>query len=74
MKKNILLFISLISYSGLYAQDCSDIFISEYIEGWSNNKALELYNPTYQTIDLSNYSLSRWANGSTTPSTTIPYM
>ncbi len=26
--------------------NCSDLFISEYVEGWFNNKALELYNPT----------------------------
>lgn len=45
------------------AQDCSDIFISEYVEGWSNNKALELYNPTNQSIDLSNYFVSRYRNG-----------
>ena len=26
---------------------CNDaLFISEYIEGWSNNKAIEIYNPT----------------------------
>lgn len=45
------------------AQDCSDIFISEYVEGWSNNKALELYNPTNQSVDLSNYFVSRYRNG-----------
>lgn len=26
--------------------DCSDLFISEYIEGSSNNKFIEIYNPT----------------------------
>lgn len=73
MKKIIPLIVCLVSTVGLQAQnlDCSDIFISEYVEGWSNNKALELYNPTSQTIDLSNYALSRWSNGGTTPSTTI---
>ena len=29
-----------------------DLFFSEYIEGESNNKALEIYNPTSQDIDL----------------------
>jgi len=47
------------------AQDCSDLFISEYVEGWSNNKALEIYNPTDQQIDLSQYFVARYNNGST---------
>ena len=33
--------------------NASDLIISEYIEGSSNNKALELYNGTGATIDLS---------------------
>ena len=53
------------------AQDCKDIFISEYVEGSYNNKAIELYNPTNEAIDLSKYSLSRWSNGQTTPLNTI---
>lgn len=48
---------------------CSDLFISEYVEGWSNNKALEIYNPTANTIDLSYYSISRYTNGEVTAST-----
>lgn len=31
---------------------CSDLIISEYIEGSGNNKAIELYNPTNDPIDL----------------------
>jgi len=38
--------------------------MSEYAEGWSNNKALELYNPTNEAIDLSDYRLDRYSNGS----------
>jgi len=52
------------------AQTCSDLFFSEYVEGWSNNKALEIYNPTPNTIDLAAYSISRYSNGGTSPSTT----
>ena len=45
-------------------QNCSDLFFSEYVEGTFNNKAIEIYNPTNQTIDLANYRLVRWNNGS----------
>ncbi len=30
----------------------ADIFISEYVEGSSNNKAIELYNPTDTEINF----------------------
>ena len=57
--------------SGINAQNCTDLFISEYVEGSYNNKAIELYNPTNEAVDLSNYSLSRWSNGSQQPLTTV---
>lgn len=68
MKKILLFFALLFSGSFLMAQTpCSDIFISEYVEGWYNNKALELYNPTSSPITLDNvYRLVRFSNGSTT--------
>ena len=46
---------------------CSDLFISEYIDGAGNNRALELYNPTSLPIDLSNYQVGRFRDGVTTP-------
>ena len=70
--KNIYPFIlTCVISCGLQAQNCTDLFISEYVEGSYNNKAIELYNPTNETIDLSKYSLSRWSNGSTSPLNTI---
>jgi len=43
----------------------SEIFISEYVEGLSNNKAIEIANYTGNSIDLSAYSLKRNTNGGT---------
>jgi hypothetical protein len=45
---------------------CTDLFISEYLEGWSNNKAIEIFNPTDAAVDLSDYRLERYSNGATT--------
>ena len=46
------------------ANDVSqDLIISEYIEGSSYNKAIELYNPTSTPIDLSDYTLVSFVNG-----------
>ncbi len=53
-----------------YSQ-CSDLFFSEYIEGSSSNKALEIYNPTNAPIALSDYVVYRANNGSTTPTDSI---
>lgn len=48
-----------------------DLFISEYIEGSSNNKAIEIFNPTDGDIDLSGYRLEIYSNGSTSAGTSI---
>ena len=45
---------------------CSELFISEYVEGVENNKALEIYNPTGAAIDLSDYMVIRYSNGANT--------
>ena len=67
MKKILLLATILISIPS-FAQDCGDLFISEYVEGWSNNKALEIYNPTSDAVDLSEYMVIRYSNGATSAS------
>ena len=64
MQKTLLLLSFLFSASFLAAQ-CDQLFISEYVEGYANNKALEIYNPTSSAINLSGYSLVRFSNGST---------
>jgi hypothetical protein len=43
----------------------TDLIISEYVEGSGSNKALELYNGTGQAINLKDYSLELYSNGST---------
>jgi len=49
--------------------DCADLFFSQYTESTSgSDKCYEIYNPTNAAIDLSNYSVALFSNGSTTPS------
>ena len=41
-----------------------DLYISEYVEGSGNNRALEFYNGTGEALNLNLYSLKKQANGS----------
>ncbi|MCD2441031.1 ExeM/NucH family extracellular endonuclease [Agromyces sp. SYSU K20354] len=50
------------------AAEPTELFISEYVEGSSNNKAIEIYNPTGASVDLSQYTLRQYSNGNTTTS------
>ena len=49
----------------------NDLFISEYIEGTSFNKAIELYNGTGTSVNLSEYTLEHYSNGATTTNFTM---
>lgn len=68
MKRLLLLVLCIGVYTSISAQNCSDIFISEYVEGTYNNKAIELYNPTPNPIVLDGvYSMGRDRDGAGVP-------
>ncbi|MCB0564013.1 MAG: lamin tail domain-containing protein [Phaeodactylibacter sp.] len=62
----LLPFFCLLLFAVTANAQCDDLFFSEYVEGYANNKALEIYNPTDAAINLSSYSIVRFSNGSTT--------
>jgi len=66
MKKMVLVISLLFILSVVFAQ-ASDLFISEYIEGGSNNKAVEIFNGTGNSVDLSDYQIWKIANGGSWP-------
>ncbi len=47
------------------------LLISEYVEGSSFNKAVELYNPGSEPVDLSRYTLRLFGNGATAATASI---
>ena len=63
-----LLDVSTSSTFGTVEPLATDLFISEYVEGSSNNKYIEIFNGTGNTIDLSLYELGIANNGATVPS------
>lgn len=53
-----------VSVTTLAAPAATELYISEYYEGTSNNKVLEITNPTLSAISLSAYSIKKQADGS----------
>ena len=70
MKKLLIVSLFMIVYSLINAQ-ATELFISEYIEGSSYNKAIEIFNGTGATVDLSEYSLKKDVNGNDNFSTSM---
>jgi Lamin Tail Domain/Secretion system C-terminal sorting domain len=71
MKKILLFGCTLMSalFSNAQNQNCGDVFISEYVEGTNNNKAIELYNASSSAIDLGagQYKMGRARDGAAAP-------
>lgn len=65
MKKFYLSLLGTMLFGVQLQAQCTDLFFSEYIEGSSNNKAIEIYNPTDKTINLSGYRIYLINNGGT---------
>jgi uncharacterized protein len=53
------------------ARAADELFFSEYIEGSSNNKALEIYNGTGAAVNLSTYRVEMFFNGNSTNPTIV---
>lgn len=51
----------------------TQLFISKYVDGGNFNLAIELYNPTSSTIDLSQYYLAILINGAYVPTHQINF-
>jgi endonuclease I/chitodextrinase len=57
---------SALSLTTSSASTFTELYFSEYLEGSSNNKAIEISNRTSSAIALSTYSIKKQVNGSTT--------
>ncbi|NQV30223.1 MAG: lamin tail domain-containing protein [Candidatus Marinimicrobia bacterium] len=61
-----LLLVTLFAALAMSAMGQTTLFFSEYIEGSSSNKAIEIYNGTGSDVDLAGYAVLRLNNGATT--------
>lgn len=62
----------LIAPPAMAAEAPTELILSEVVEGSSNNKAIEVYNPTGSPVDLSAYSIRMFFNGAATSSLSVP--
>lgn len=63
MKKLYSIICALFLMNATAFSQCNELFISEYVEGSGNDKAIEIYNPTAAPINLTGYSIRRYSNG-----------
>ncbi|HKV11540.1 MAG TPA: lamin tail domain-containing protein, partial [Thermoanaerobaculia bacterium] len=59
------------SHTAACGGTATELFLSESVEGTSNNKALEIYNGTGTAKSLSGYTVEIYFNGSATAGSTI---
>ncbi|NQT65687.1 MAG: lamin tail domain-containing protein, partial [FCB group bacterium] len=71
--KKLVLIISLLGMVSFLFSQATELFISEYIEGSSYNKAIEIFNGTGATVDLSEYALEKETNGNGVFDFSYPY-
>lgn len=64
-------FIALTVNTCQYIEPCSRLFFSEYLEGNAGTRALELYNPSINAVQLDNYSILLYTNGNQNPLDTL---
>lgn len=70
--QNLGVLLSLSIFIQVYSiAQASELFISEYIEGSTTNKALEIFNGTGSTINLNAYVLQVYLNGATSPTSSL---
>ena len=50
------------------------LLFSQYVDGTSNKKGLEIYNPDPTTVNLAEYQIKQFANGSSSANQDSPLM
>ncbi len=63
MKTRYFIILIMLCLAAVLSAQATDLFISEYVEGSSYKKGVEIFNGTGAPVDLANYSLKKQTNG-----------
>ena len=64
MKKLFVMLVFLATATVCVMAQATDLFISEYLLGYDNNRAIEIFNGTGRPVDLSKYTLKKKSDDS----------
>jgi hypothetical protein len=65
-------YLALLVFSGAFSHgQVTDLIISEYVEGSSNNKYIEVFNGTGSSVNLTDYQLNVFSNGASSPTQSV---
>jgi len=70
IKKYLLILIASLCFIVSGFGQMTDLIISEYVEGSSSNKYIEIYNGTGSNVNLSDYQILLFSNGNSAPNNT----
>ncbi|KAF7276589.1 hypothetical protein GWI33_010054, partial [Rhynchophorus ferrugineus] len=63
--------LALLGISSFYTSAYAQLMFNQYIDGNNNKKGLEIYNPDNSTVNLADYEIRQFNNGSTSHSLSV---
>lgn len=68
---SIAMCLSLLGASSIFSVAHAQLMFSQYVDGSSNRKGLEIYNPDGTTVNLADYEIQQFNNGGTAKTATF---
>ncbi len=69
---SIAICLSLLGASSIFSAAHAQLMFSQYVDGSSNKKGLEIYNPDATTVNLADYEIQQFNNGGTVKTAAFP--
>ncbi|MCU4336753.1 ExeM/NucH family extracellular endonuclease [Acinetobacter dispersus] len=69
---SIAICLGLLGASSIFSAAHAQLMFSQYVDGSSNKKGLEIYNPDATTVNLADYEIQQYNNGGTVKTAAFP--
>ncbi|KYQ85322.1 nuclease [Acinetobacter sp. NRRL B-65365] len=69
---SIAICLGLLGVSSIFSAAHAQLMFSQYVDGSSNKKGLEIYNPDATTVNLADYEIQQFNNGGTVKTAAFP--